>query len=74
MPNVTISVDEKTLRASREYARRHRTSLNALIRDLLRQRVLQGSTDWVDECFALADEAAGSSRGKRWTRDDAYDV
>ena len=74
MPNVTISMDEETLKASREYARRHKTSLNALIRELLAQRVLQRSTDWVDECFALADEAAGSSRGKRWKRDDVYDV
>jgi len=74
MPNVTISIDEKTLKASREYAKRHKTSLNALIRQLLEQRVLQRSTDWVDECFALMDEAEGRSRGKRWTRDEIYDV
>ena len=74
MPNVTISIDEETLKASREYAKRHKTSLNALIRRLLEQRVRQRSTDWVAECFSLMDQVAASSRGKKWTRDELYDV
>jgi hypothetical protein len=74
MPNVTISIDAETLRAGREYARLHKTSLNALIRQLLEQRVLQRSADWVDECFAQMDAAGGSSRGQAWARDELYDV
>jgi predicted HicB family RNase H-like nuclease len=39
MPNVTIALNERLLTASREYAQRHGTSLNALIRECLEQKV-----------------------------------
>ncbi|MBN1675912.1 MAG: hypothetical protein JXR37_33015 [Kiritimatiellae bacterium] len=75
MKNVTIAIDEKTLAAGREYARKHRTSLNKLIRQLLERTVLpQRSESWVEEFFRLADQAEGDSRGKRWTREDVYDA
>jgi hypothetical protein len=35
MPNITISLDTELLHSGREYAKQHRTSLNALIRKLL---------------------------------------
>ncbi|MGD8258269.1 MAG: hypothetical protein PVH56_11935 [Desulfobacterales bacterium] len=31
-------------------------------------------TQWLDECFALMDRANVSSKGKRWKREDLYDV
>ena len=74
MPNVSISLDEKTLKASREYARRHNTSLNALIRQMLQQRVSSRGHDWLEECFSKMDAAGGDSNGEQWTRDDVYDV
>lgn len=74
MPNVTISIDEKILKASREYAKRHNTSLNALIREMLEQRVLRQSLDWVDECFEKLERAGGDSKGRAWSRDELYDV
>jgi hypothetical protein len=74
MPNVTISLDEETLKAGREYARRHKTSLNALIRSLLEKTVRRDSTSWLDECFEAMDATGAKSEGKRWTRDDLYDV
>lgn len=74
MPNVTISIDEKILKASREYAKRHNMSLNALIREMLEQRVRRKSLDWLDECFEKMDRAGGDSGGREWNRDELYDV
>ena len=43
MPNVTISIDDKLLKKGRKYAEKRGTSLNALIRDLLKKKVDQKS-------------------------------
>lgn len=74
MPNVTISMDEKTLEESRAYARANGMSLNALIREILQQRVRRSSTQWIDECFELMDSIRPSSRGAKWNRDDLYEL
>jgi hypothetical protein len=74
MPNITISIDEKLLKSGREYAEKHQTSVNGLIRHLLEQAVKSDSTQWLDECFALMDRAKASSKGKRWKREELYDV
>ena len=74
MPNITISIDEKLLKNGREYAKRHHTSMNALIRSLLERTLRVDSSQWIDECFALMDRANVSSKGKRWKREDLYDV
>jgi hypothetical protein len=62
------------IKFGREYAEKHHTSVNALIRNLLEQTVKTDSTQWFDECFALMDRANARSRGKRWRREDLYDV
>ncbi|RYG23604.1 hypothetical protein EON82_13490 [bacterium] len=41
MRNLTLSLDERLLEESREYARKHGTTLNGLIRDLLTKTVGQ---------------------------------
>lgn len=76
MPNVTLSLSEDLLRTGREYAHRHRTSLNALIRDLLEKSVSKtgSSASWLKECFKQMDRAKASSRGKKWSRKDLYRV
>ena len=74
MPNVTISLDEKLLKAGREYARKHQTSMNALIRRLLKQTVEARSSQKMDECFELMDSAGMNSQGRQWKREDLYDV
>ena len=74
MPNITISIDEKLLKSGRKYAEKHHTSVNALIRNLLENTVRNNSSQWVDECFALMDRADARSGGKRWKREDLYDV
>ena len=74
MPNITISLDEELLKSGRRYAERHNTSLNALIRNLLEQTVKLQSKAWLEECFRLMDRANANSHGKRWTREELYDV
>jgi hypothetical protein len=74
MPNITISLDEDLLREGRQYAKKHNTSVNALIRKLLEQTVRSRSKDWIDECFKMMDQAEANSQGKRWKREDLYDV
>ena len=74
MPNITISINEELLKKSREYSREHRTTLNKLIRDLLIKTVEGSSDQWLDECFSLMDKAKGDSQGKKWKRQDLYDV
>ena len=71
--NVTLALDEKTVKAGRQYAREHHTTLNNVIRDLLQRTVLQApSANWADAFFAAADGAKGDSRGRRWKREDLY--
>ncbi len=74
MPNVTISLEEDVLRAGREYARRRNLSLNALIRQLLEQRVRRVEATWIDACFQRMDAAAVDSGGRNWKREELYDV
>jgi hypothetical protein len=74
MPNVTISLNENLLKLGKKYVEKHNTSLNALIRKLLEETVKYQSTDWLDECFNLMDKAKSNSQGRKWKREDLYDV
>jgi len=74
MKNITLSIDEDTLKAGREYAKKHHISLNALIRRLLKQTIKKESGKWIEESFRLMDEATANSEGKKWTRGDLYRV
>ena len=74
MKNITIALDEKMVQAGREYAQKHNTSLNGLIRSLLEQTVMPASEHWLDECFDLMDQAQANSNGAKWTRNDLYRV
>jgi hypothetical protein len=72
MKNITLALDEETLEAGREYAQRHQTTLNALVRDLLAKTVLSDRKAAVREMFRLMDAHPGNSQGQRWTREDLY--
>ncbi|MBN2343718.1 MAG: hypothetical protein JXX29_09270 [Deltaproteobacteria bacterium] len=74
MPNITLSMDESILKSSREYAKRHNMSLNALVRELLEQRIGAKDGKWVDGCFEALDKLEGNSNGATWRREDVYDV
>ncbi|NQT53026.1 hypothetical protein HQ576_13295 [bacterium] len=72
MPNVTISVSEDLLKTSREYAKHHGTSLNALIRRLLEETVNAEAGGWPEEFLKAVSQARGNSRGWKWNREDIY--
>ncbi len=75
MKNVTISVDEGMLNRARAYANEHHTTLNQLVRDLLERTVstsLQGSE--LAPFAQLAAQSGGDSAGRKWKREDLYDV
>jgi hypothetical protein len=73
MRNITLALDEETIKAGREYARKHNLTLNSLIRKLLQQTVSKASRNWIEECFALMDKAE-VGRIKTWKREDLYRV
>jgi plasmid stability protein len=70
MANVTLSLSDDLVRAGREYAERHGTSLNALIRELLEKTVSPAEGVWPDEFLARIKQARGNSRGWKWNREE----
>lgn len=74
MKNITLAMDEKTIKLGREYARKHNLTLNSLIRSLLEQTARRTPSHWLEESFALMDEANAKSRGRKWKREDLYRV
>ena len=72
MKNITLALDEKTLGAGRIYARRHQTTLNALVREFLVKAVVADRQATVAEMFRLMDAHPGDSHGQRWTREALY--
>ena len=72
MKNITLAIDEKILKAGREYAKKHNTTLSALVSCLLKQTIQDDSQNWVDECFRLMDEAKVMSKRPAWTRKELY--
>lgn len=73
MGNITISVDDSLLSAAKAYAKKHNTSLNGLLRQLLERTVQPASGAWLEEFFAIADVAGGDSTGRAWTRDELHE-
>lgn len=67
-------MDEKVLRAGREYARRHNISFNVLVRRLVEQAVLSTKDSWLDDTFSLMDTLHASTENVMWTREELYRV
>jgi hypothetical protein len=74
LKNITPSIDEDTLKAGRDYAKKQKMSLNSLIRKLLKQNVTGASIQWLNECFELMDRARANTGGKSWSRADLHRV
>lgn len=70
--NVTLAIDERMLKAARAYAKRHDTTLNSLIRELLRRATHEDATVGVDEMFRIMDKYPGHSNGWKWNREEIY--
>ncbi len=73
MKNITLSIQDELLTAGREYARKHHTSLNQLIRELLKKTVQRNKHDTqLNNLLLLMKNAGGNSRGQKWSREDLY--
>ncbi len=75
MANLTISVDEETLRRARIRALQRRESVNAYLAEMLRRYADDGGQGQVfTDLAALAEsaDAGRSAAGRSWTRDDLH--
>ncbi|MEX0967019.1 MAG: DUF6364 family protein [Bacteroidia bacterium] len=72
MKNVTLSMPVDLLRKSREYARRHGTTLNQMIRDLLKRQVEKEESSVADAIIEHAQKTAVIANYK-WNRENAYE-
>lgn len=75
MRNLTITVDEETLRRARIRALEQGTSINRVLSDFLAAYAgTSPSGKSVRRALAVARSGAGSgSGGRQWRRDDLYD-
>lgn len=72
MKNVTLSIPDELLEKSREYARQHGSSLNEMIRALLRKTVEAKKTSFKSEMESYQQKLQVDTRIKI-TRDDIYE-
>ena len=70
MKNVTLALDEETMEAGRDYARRHHTTLNNLVRELLRKATVGDRRAALTEMFRLMDKHPVRAGAKRWKREE----
>jgi plasmid stability protein len=71
--NVTLSIEDRLLEESREYARRHGTTLNQLVRDLLRRTVAGEAGTAFEAMVAEAKARDLRSNGGPLTREEAHE-
>ena len=76
MGSITITADDHIVEQAREYAARHRISLNEMVCDWLASLVPQKDEDscWTKELEAAIEAAQGNSRGQTWKREELYRV
>jgi hypothetical protein len=71
---VTLSIDDEIVARAQEVAARRGTSVNQLIRDDLNELVAGLSADEiVEELDDLWRSSAGTSKGRRWTREELHE-
>ena len=75
MKNVTIALDETTLREARRIAAERSTTLNALIRDFLERLTLRESRSRKarQRIVELRRSSTAEVGERNWTRDDLYE-
>ena len=73
MPNITMAIEKPLLEKARAYTRRQHTTVNALVRDLLRQTVAPREDNWAEKMFHDMDAVKARSSGKRWTREELHE-
>jgi plasmid stability protein len=76
MTNLTLTVDEEVLRRARIRALELGTSVNALVREYLRQLAGRSTApEGISEFFSATKGAGAGSgpEGRTWSRDELYD-
>ncbi len=74
MKKVTVSLDEKLIQRSRDYARQKGTTLNQLIRDLLAQTVDQDRKQRVTSFLDWYDQSQITPKDGSWlSREEAHE-
>ena len=71
MPNITLSIPEDLLKNGRRYAQTRGTSLNALVRDLLSEKV-SNPADSVDSMLTRLRASTGDSKGIKIRREELH--
>ncbi len=75
MTNLTLTIDEETLRKARIRALELGTSVNALVRDYLGQLAGRSTAaEGLAEFFAATEHAGAGSgaEGRNWSREELY--
>ena len=73
--NITLSADTNLIEKAREYANEHDTTLNKMVRVFLQSVVSESHTKCDVEYFLNSVERIqGNSKGKKWVRQDLYDI
>ncbi len=76
MANLTLTLDDDTLRRARIRALEQGTSVNALVRDYLERYAGESAAAEGLRSFLAATERSGAGsgpEGRSWTRDELYD-
>jgi hypothetical protein len=72
--NLTLSVDERTIRDARKAAEAMGKSLNQLVREYLESVANRANRDrWADELDRLSRPPRGHSKGWRFNRDEIHE-
>lgn len=76
MSNVTISIDDEDLKQARIRALQEGTSLNAVIRDFVKQYINRDQQHYqqlTERMLQHTEKANFVSGGRDWTRDELYE-
>jgi len=76
VPNLTLSIDDDTLRAARIRALQQGTSVNAVVREYLASYAGHRSAREAMRAFldrAAESRASSGPGGRSWTREELYD-
>ena len=75
MKNITLSVEDDVITCARSYAQQHHTTLNQLVRDLLKKTIMPASDEaGIDRLFALADKHPSQLKDYKFCREEIYDL
>jgi len=70
MKNITLSIPEDLIKQGREYAAKHGTTLNALIRKLLKATVQTGQETKTKQILGEMEKLKSPKKSIHWKRED----